>query len=71
TGKDFIIVTPGIRPLAGEKSLTDDQKRVMTPGVALKKGADYIVVGRPIIEAPDPVGAVKAILQEITTEKTR
>ncbi|MFQ5867140.1 MAG: orotidine-5'-phosphate decarboxylase [bacterium] len=65
TRKDFIIVTPGIRPLAPEKSLPDDQKRVMAPGEALGKGADYIVVGRPIIEAPDPVGAVKAILQEM------
>lgn len=65
TRKDFIIVTPGIRPLAGKKSLLDDQKRVMAPGEALRKGADYIVVGRPIIEAPNPVGAVKAILQEM------
>jgi len=65
TRKDFIIVTPGIRPPAWEKSLPDDQKRVMAPGEALGKGADYIVVGRPITEAPDPVGAVKAILQEM------
>lgn len=65
TRKDFLIITPGIRPLVGEKSLPDDQKRVMTPGEALRKGADYIVVGRPIIEAPDPVVAVKAILQEM------
>jgi orotidine-5'-phosphate decarboxylase len=69
TRKDFIIVTPGIRPLAREKSLLDDQKRVMSPGEALGKGADYIVVGRPIIEAADPVGAVKAILQEMKTGK--
>ncbi|MBA7510378.1 Orotidine 5'-phosphate decarboxylase [subsurface metagenome] len=69
TRKDFLIITPGIRPLAGEKSLADDQKRVMAPGEALRKGADYIVVGRPIIEAPDPVGAVKAILQEMGTGK--
>lgn len=69
TRKDFIIVTPGIRPLAREKSLLDDQKRVMSPGEALGKGADYIVVGRPIIEAADPVGAVKAILQDMETEE--
>jgi orotidine-5'-phosphate decarboxylase len=69
TRKDFLIITPGIRPLAQEKSLPDDQKRVMAPGEALRKGADYIVVGRPIIEAPEPVGAVKAILQEIKTGK--
>ncbi|NIM03600.1 orotidine-5'-phosphate decarboxylase [bacterium] len=65
TRKDFIIVTPGIRPVAQEKSSGDDQKRVMAPGEALKRGADYIVVGRPIIEAPNPVAAVKAILQEM------
>ena len=65
TRKDFIIVTPGIRPVGREKSLPDDQKRVMAPGEALRKGADYIVIGRPIIEAPDPVEAVKSILQEM------
>lgn len=69
TRKDFIIVTPGIRPLGREKSLADDQKRVMAPGEALRKGADYIVVGRPVIEVPDPVEAVKAILQEMETGK--
>ena len=69
TRKDFLIITPGIRPLVGEKSLLDDQKRVMAPGEALRKGADYIVVGRPIIEVPDPVGAVKAILQEMGSRK--
>jgi orotidine-5'-phosphate decarboxylase len=69
TRKDFIIVTPGIRPLAQGKSSADDQKRVMTPGEALRKGADYIVVGRPITEAPDPVRAVKAILQDMETEE--
>jgi len=65
TKKDFVIVTPGIRPLARGKSVPDNQKRVMTPGEALDKGANYIVVGRPIIEAPDPVEVVKTILQEI------
>lgn len=65
TRKDFIIVTPGIRPVAQEKSSADDQKRVMDPGEALRRGADYIVVGRPIIEAPAPVEAVKEILQEM------
>jgi len=69
TRKDFTIVTPGIRPPAREKSLSDDQKRVMTPREALRRGADYIVVGRPIIEAADPVEAVKQILQEMETEK--
>jgi len=69
TRKDFIIVTPGIRPLAQGKSSADDQKRVMAPGEALRKGADYIVVGRPIIESPDPVAAVKSILQEMKTAR--
>jgi len=69
TRKDFTVVTPGIRPLGREKPFSDDQKRVMTPGEALRKGADYIVVGRPIIEASDPAGAVKQILQEMESEK--
>lgn len=49
-GKDFLIITPGIRPI----KTSDDQKRVLTPKEALGKGADYIVIGRPILEAPDP-----------------
>lgn len=63
-GKDFIIVTPGIRPLW---SITenDDQRRVVTPAEAVKAGADYIVVGRPIRTANDPVDAVKKITKEI------
>jgi len=65
TRKDFIIVTPGIRPLGREKSSSEDQKRVMGPGEALRKGADYIVVGRPIVEAPDPVKATVKILKEM------
>jgi orotidine-5'-phosphate decarboxylase len=65
TRKDFIIVTPGIRPLGRKRCLPENQKRVMTPGEALGKGANYIVVGRPIVEAPDPVEVVKAILLEM------
>lgn len=62
-GKDFIIVTPGIRPVwAKGKS---DQKRIMTPKEAINLGADYIVVGRPIIEAKDPLKAAKRIIKEI------
>ena len=61
-GKDFIIVTPGIRPAGAEKG---DQKRVMTPKDAVKAGADYIVVGRPIIETKDPLGAAKKIIKEM------
>lgn len=56
------LVTPGIRPR--EASL-DDQTRVMTPGEAAAAGANYLVVGRPIFKAPDPVAAAEAILAEI------
>jgi orotidine-5'-phosphate decarboxylase len=58
-GKDFIIVTPGIRPVGAD---TSDQKRVATAQAAFKEGADYIVVGRPILEAADPVIAFKEIM---------
>jgi len=61
-GKDFIIVTPGVRPTWASKN---DQKRVATPSDAVKDGADYIVVGRPIIEAEDPCAAARKILEEI------
>lgn len=61
-GKDFIIVTPGIRPAGAKK---DDQKRIMTPADAVKAGADYIVVGRPIIETKDPLEAAKKIIKEM------
>lgn len=54
-GKDFIIVTPGVRPKWAEK---DDQKRVMTPTQAIDNGASYIVVGRPITQADDPLLAL-------------
>ena len=61
-GHDPIIVTPGIRP-AGSSS--DEQKRIMTPRDAARAGASYIVVGRPILKADDPVAAVQAILKEL------
>src|SRR6201985_1643950 len=56
------LVTPGIRP-AG--AATDDQKRIMTPARAIAAGADYLVVGRPIVEAPDPRAAAETIVAEI------
>jgi len=62
-GKDFLIVTPGVRPSFAS---ADDQKRVMTPAQAVAAGSDYLVIGRPISAAPDPVGAVEAIVDEIT-----
>jgi orotidine-5'-phosphate decarboxylase len=61
-GHQMSLVTPGIRP-AG--TATGDQKRIMTPGRAIAAGADYLVVGRPIVEAADPRAAAEAIHAEI------
>ena len=61
-GRQFVIVTPGIRPAEARR---DDQQRVMTPADAVRAGVDYIVVGRPILEAKDPVGAARAIVVEM------
>lgn len=58
----FLIVTPGVRPAA---SAHDDQKRVMTPAGAVRAGADYIVVGRAILNAPDPSRAAQEIVEEM------
>ncbi|MFH1644905.1 MAG: orotidine-5'-phosphate decarboxylase [Candidatus Omnitrophota bacterium] len=61
-GKDFVVVTPGIRPKSSERS---DQKRVATPDYAISEGADYIVVGRPITLAKSPLDVAKSIVKEI------
>jgi len=61
-GSQLSIVTPGIRPRGAD---SHDQKRVMTPGEALKMGADYLVVGRPIVEAKDRRHAIKDILDQM------
>ena len=61
-GENFVILTPGIRP-AGKSS--DDQKRIMTPREAIKLGADFLVIGRPIRNAFNPVEAAKEILKEM------
>jgi orotidine-5'-phosphate decarboxylase len=66
-GTSMALVTPGIRP-AG--SASGDQKRVMTPARAITAGADYLVVGRPIVEAADPKAAAEAIVAEITAAAT-
>ena len=65
-GPDFLIVTPGIRPAGGD---VGDQKRVMTPEAAIRAGADHLVVGRPILAAPDPRVAAEAIVSEIEATK--
>ena len=61
TKADFLVVTPGIRA----SETTDDQRRVATPAAALAAGASYLVVGRPITSAPDPLAAAHAILKDM------
>ena len=61
-GDDFLLVVPGIRP---EGSAKGDQKRIMTPCEALDKGADYLVIGRPITQAEEPERAAEAIAREL------
>ena len=61
-GPDFLIVTPGVRP---SFAAVNDQKRIMTPAEAVLAGADYLVIGRPIAAAPDPIAACEAIVDEI------
>ncbi len=70
-GKDFLIVVPGVRPQVGggptrgKRQKSDDQARVATPTEAIRDGADYLVMGRPITGAPDPESAARAIVEEI------
>ncbi len=61
-GEDFLLVVPGIRP---EGASSDDQKRTLSPKEALERGADYLVIGRPITEAEDPAAAAEAILNSL------
>jgi orotidine-5'-phosphate decarboxylase len=63
-GRDFLVVTPGIRPAGASRG---DQSRTATPAAAVAAGADYIVVGRPILEAADPAAAADAIVRELTS----
>lgn len=61
-GKGFLIVTPGIRP---SWTPPDDQKRTMTPKDAIREGADYLVIGRAVLQQPDPLKAIELITLEI------
>lgn len=63
-GPALRLVTPGIRPAGSDAG---DQKRIMTPARAIAAGADYLVVGRPVIEAGDPKAAADAIIAEISS----
>lgn len=62
--RDFCLVTPGIRPATASK---DDQSRIVTPADALRQGSSYLVIGRPITQAPDPIQALQAIHAEISS----
>lgn len=65
-GKNFIAVTPGIRP-GWDNVVKDDQQRIMTPARAINNGSNYLVIGRPIRDAKDPRGAAIRIAEEIET----
>jgi orotidine-5'-phosphate decarboxylase len=69
-GREFLIVTPGVRPKdKAFARMKDDQTRTATPREAIKAGADFIVVGRPILAAPDPRAAAQEIVEEIAAAK--
>jgi orotidine-5'-phosphate decarboxylase len=68
-GRDFLIVTPGVRPKDNPSPNSDDQARTATPADAIKAGADFLVVGRPILAAADPRAAAQAIVEEIASAK--
>ncbi|CUB04374.1 orotidine-5'-phosphate decarboxylase [Marinomonas fungiae] len=61
-GKDFVLVTPGIRPVGSEQG---DQKRIMTPSEAMKAGSHYLVMGRPITQAADPIAVLTQVNNEL------
>jgi orotidine-5'-phosphate decarboxylase len=64
-GREWVIVTPGVRPAGSPR---DDQARAATPAAAIRSGADYLVIGRPITQAPDPAAAALSILEAIKEE---
>ncbi|HED15612.1 MAG TPA: orotidine-5'-phosphate decarboxylase [Gammaproteobacteria bacterium] len=63
SGEDFLLVTPGIRPKGSD---TGDQRRIMTPEQALQNGSDYLVIGRPVTQADDPIEALRLINTQIS-----
>jgi orotidine-5'-phosphate decarboxylase len=69
-GPEFLIVTPGVRPHDKEVAGQDDQTRTATPREAIKAGADFIVVGRPIFTAADPRAAAQEVVEEIAAAKS-
>lgn len=64
-GDEFLVVTPGVRPVG---AAADDQRRIMTPAQAIRNGADYIVIGRPITRSSHPRSAAQSLLSEIMRE---
>jgi orotidine-5'-phosphate decarboxylase len=64
-GEKLLIVTPGIRPGANVQDGSDDQKRIVTAGIAIRNGASHVVVGRPITRSDDPVGVIMKMQEEI------
>lgn len=66
-GQNLLLVTPGIRPTGSDAG---DQKRIMTPARAIAAGSDYLVVGRPVVEARDPEAAAEAIIAEIASVRS-
>ncbi len=66
-GEKLLIVTPGIRPGANVQDDSDDQKRIVTAGMAIKSGASHVVVGRPITRAVDPIQVIEQMQQDIVT----
>lgn len=68
-GQHFVLVTPGIRPQTTATVGNDDQVRVVTPSQAMQLGSDYLVIGRPITQASDPVAILRSINEEISYRK--
>jgi orotidine-5'-phosphate decarboxylase len=67
-GTEMVLVTPGIRPAGADAG---DQKRIMTPAAAIAAGADYLVVGRPIVAAADPRALAETIIAEIARQAAK